>query len=284
MIDFHTHPVMIRELADSDPVLARNIHDVFGFHFPAQPLEGFLLEMDAAGVEQAVLLPIDATTAHGCCITTNEQIAALVEKQPRFIGFASVDPNLPDAPHRLERAVRQLGLRGLKLDPSLQRFDLADRNTVFPVFQVCSELQIPVLLHCGMSWAPSGLAGLARPYLVEEAVQAFPGVNFVLAHFGWPWLDEALMLAVKYPNVYLDTAILYSGTPRDAMRRALVDHVGLDTIERSLVTKIVFGTNYPRVDMRRCVRGVSALGLSAATEQAVLHGNARRLLKMEKKT
>ena len=80
MIDFHTHPVMIRELVESDPVLDRNIHDVFGFHFPAQPLEGFLLEMDAAGVELAVLHPVDVTTAYGCHIVTNEQIAELVAK------------------------------------------------------------------------------------------------------------------------------------------------------------------------------------------------------------
>ena len=98
MIDFHTHPVMIRELVESDPVLDKNIHDVFGFHFPAQPLEGFLLEMDAAGVELAVLHPVDVTTAYGCQIVTNEQIAELVAKQPRFIGFASVDPTLPGCP------------------------------------------------------------------------------------------------------------------------------------------------------------------------------------------
>ena len=113
MIDIHTHPVMITELLKSDPALERSIHDVFGFHFPPQPLEGFLLEMDEAGIETAVLLPIDCSTAHGCRIVSNEQIADLVEKTPRFIGFASVDPNLPDAPRRLEEAVRSLGLRGL---------------------------------------------------------------------------------------------------------------------------------------------------------------------------
>ena len=89
------------------------------------------------------------------------------------------------------------------------------------------------------------------------------------------------MLAVKYPNVYLDTAILYSGTPGDALRQVLAEQVGLDVIERSLFNKIVFGINYPRVDMRRFVRGVRALELSTATEQAIFTENASRLLKME---
>lgn len=281
MIDFHTHPVMIKELLDKDPVLEKNVHQVFGFHFPAQPLEIFRREMDAAGVEQAVLLPVDATSAHGCCIVHNEQIAELVEMEPRFIGFASVDPRQPDAARRLEGAVRELGLKGLKLDPSLQQFGLSDEQVAFPVYQACGELGIPVLLHCGMSWAPSGLAQYAQPLLLEQALMAFPQVNFVLAHFGWPWVNEAVMLAVKHRNVYLDTSILYSGTPRDTYRRVLGEQVGLEVIERSLADRIVFATNYPRIDIRRCVRGMQELGLSPATLEAIGSSNARRLLGLE---
>lgn len=281
MIDFHTHPVMIKELLDADPELEKNIHEVFGFHFPAQPLEIFPREMDAAGVEQAVLLPIDATSAHGCRIVSNEQVAELVSLEPRFIGFASVDPNLPDAVRRLNAAVRDLGLKGLKLDPSLQQFWPNDRQVAFPVFQACADLGIPVLLHCGLSWTPSGLAQYAQPLLLEQALMTFPRLNFVLAHFGWPWVNEAVMLAVKYRNVYLDISIMYSGTPRDTYQRVLAGQVGLEVIERSLADRILFGTNYPRIDMRRCVRGLRELGLSPAALEAISRGNARRLLGQE---
>lgn len=280
MIDFHTHPVMIKELIDSDAALDRNIHEVFGFYFPPQPLECFLLEMDEAGVETAVLLPLDCTTSHACQIVSNEQVAELVSKTPRFIGFASVDPNLHNAPASLERAIKQLGLRGLKLDPSLQCFDPASQEFAYPLYQACAELDIPLILHCGLSWAPSGLAELAQPLRLEKVVRDFPTVNFILAHFAWPWVQEAAMLAIKYPNVFLDTAILYSGTPKDALQHVLTQQVGLDVVERSLYNKVVFGTNYPRVDMRRFVRGVRALHLSPATEHAILHENAGRLLKL----
>jgi predicted TIM-barrel fold metal-dependent hydrolase len=91
-------------------------------------------------------------------------------------------------------------------------------------------------------------------------------------------VQEAAMLAIKYPNVYLDTAILYSGTPQDALQHVLGVQVGLDVVERSLFNKLLFGTNYPRVDMRRSVRGMKALGLSPATENNILNNNAQRLL------
>jgi uncharacterized protein len=280
MIDIHTHPIMIKEILEKDPNLGRVIHDVFGFHFPPQPFECFLLEMDEAGIEKAVLLPLDCTTAHGCQVFSNEQVAELTNLTPRFIGFASVDPNRSDAPRQLERAIKELGLNGLKLNPALQRFYPDSLEKAYPVYQACAELNIPVMIHCGMSWAPLGLAKYAQPILLEEAIQAFPTLNFILTHFGWPWVQEATMLAVKYPNVYLDTAILYSGMPKDALQHVLAEQVGLKVIERSLFNKLLFGSDYPRVDIRRSVRGLHSLGLSPSTEKGVMVDNASRLLKL----
>jgi predicted TIM-barrel fold metal-dependent hydrolase len=278
MIDFHTHPVMIRELRQQDPQLERAVREVFQLHFPAQPLQVFLAEMEEAGVEQAVLLPVDCTTAHGCRIVTNEQVAELCAANPRFLGFASVDPSTPDAPRQLERAVRELGLRGLKLDPALQRFHPDDRKIAWPVYQACAELGVPLLMHCGLSWSLAGQSKYARPLALEEVAQEFPDLRIVIAHFGWPWVDEALLLALKYRNVYLDTAILYSGTPRDALARVLGRQVGVEVLEASLPRQVLFGSDYPRADIRRSVRGLEALGLSPGLKEAIGRGNAAELL------
>lgn len=89
------------------------------------------------------------------------------------------------------------------------------------------------------------------------------------------------MLAVKYPNVYLDTAILYSGTPANAMQRVIGQQVGLEVVERSLAHKILFGSNYPRVDIRRSVQGLKSLDLAPRTQNAIMTGNAQRILKLE---
>jgi predicted TIM-barrel fold metal-dependent hydrolase len=98
VIDFHTHPVMIRELVQEDAQLARAVREVFGLKFPPQPLEVFTREMDEAGVQRAVLLALDCTSAHGCRIPGNEAVAELAGSSDRFIGFASVDPNDKAAP------------------------------------------------------------------------------------------------------------------------------------------------------------------------------------------
>jgi predicted TIM-barrel fold metal-dependent hydrolase len=278
VIDFHTHPVMIKELVRDDPALQRAVREVFQLYFPAQPLEVFLAEMDEAGVERAVLLPVDCRTAHGCCIVSNEQVAELAGKNARFVGFASVDPSVKDAPRQLEKAVRGLGLKGLKLDPALQRFHLDDRKLAWPLYQVCTELNVPVLVHCGMSWSLAGQAKYARPLVLEEVAQEFPRLRIVIAHFGWPWVEEALLVALKYRNVYLDTSIVYSGTPADALRHVLAERIGLDVLERSLPRQVLFGSNYPRADIRRTARGIAALPLSPSLRGRLTRTNAEELL------
>jgi hypothetical protein len=278
MIDFHTHPVMIRELVGDDPALQRAVREIFQLYFPAQPLEVFLAELDEADVERAVLLPLDCTTAHGCKIVTNEQVAELAGKNPRFVGFASVDPSGRNAPKELERAIRGLGLKGLKLDPALQRFHPDDRRLAWPLYQACSELGVPLLIHAGLSWSLAGQAKYARPLDLEEAAQDFPSLPIIVAHFGWPWVEEALLLALKYRNVYLDTSILYSGSPGWALRQVLERQVGIEVLERSLPQQLLFGSNYPRADIRRSVRGLEALPLSPSLRERIAERNAAELL------
>jgi predicted TIM-barrel fold metal-dependent hydrolase len=278
MIDIHTHLSGIVDFLDRDPELARAVHTVFGFPDPAQPISTFFAAMDEVGIDRAVVLPIDCTTAHGCRVFSNELIAEIVEAHPRLIGFASVDPNLPDAPRTLEHAVREYGLAGLKLDPALQLFDIDDKETAFPVYAACSELGIPLLIHCGLSWAPPGQSSRAQPIRLEAVVHAFPQLKVVIAHAGWPWVQDALLLALKYPNVYLDTAVIYSGTPAESLRHALADVIGLDVVRRSLHDKIVFGSNTPRIRPKRGVAAVRSLGLEPELERKIFHDNAASLL------
>lgn len=278
MIDFHTHPVQVAELIDLDPDLEQAVRDVFGFYVKPQPMATFLGQMEEAGIDQAVILPLDCSTAHQCTVVSNEQVAWLCEQHEQLIGFASVDPREPSAPELLERAVREQGLRGLKLDPALQRFDLASREHAFPVYECAAQLQIPVLIHCGMSFAPLGRASAANPLALEEVAAEFPSLRIVIAHFGWPWVMEALMLALKFPNVSLDTSVLFSGTPADSIYHVMSDLIGLDVINRSLRNQIVFGSNYPRVDPKRMVNGIRSLNLPLPLERNIFHDNAARLL------
>jgi predicted TIM-barrel fold metal-dependent hydrolase len=280
MIDFHTHPVLIRELLEKYPNYERVARQVFKIGNNFQPLETFFLQMDVAGIEKAVLLPIDCRRARKDAVSSNEQVAELCRRSPRFIGFASVDPLRKGAARELERAVKDLGLKGLKLDPALQDFRPNNRK-VFPVYEAAAALGIPLLVHAGMSWAPETPLERGHPLHLEEPIRAFPKLAFVLAHFAWPWVGEATALALKYPNVYLDTSGLYYDSPKEFFQFVFSRQIPATVIERSLRTKILFGSNYPRVEIKNMVHALRSLPLTAGCLNLILRENAEGLLGMK---
>jgi uncharacterized protein len=277
MIDFHTHPVLVRELVERDPRFARAAREVFYIGNNFQPLETFLLQMDVAGIERAVLLPVDCRRARKDPVGTNDQIAELCSMSPRFIGFASVDPQAKTAAKQLERAVENLGLRGLKLDPALQDFDSAGAGAL-AVYEAAEELKIPALLHTGMSWAPGSTLERGHPLRLEPAIRRFTQLDFVLAHFAWPWVWDAVALAMKYPNVYLDTSCLYYDSPKEFFEFVFTRQIPTTLIERTLRNQVVFGSNYPRVEIKNMVHALRSLPLTEGCLNKILRENAERLL------
>ena len=276
-IDFHTHPLLVREMVARHPELARAAREVFFIGNNFQPLESFLLELDLAGLDRAVVLPIDATTARHETVYTNEQIAELCQMSPRLIGFASVDPHQQDAPSRLEAAIRGLGLHGLKLAPAMQQF-FPDDRMAYPVYEKAQELGIPILFHAGMSWEPGSRLQYGQPMRFENVAADFPNLRIVLAHLAWPWVVDAVALALKYPNLYLDTSALYFDNPRDFIRFAMNQQVPLTVFERSLRHQLLFGSNYPRVEIKNMARAVREVGLSDDCLDLVFRFNAEKLL------
>ena len=276
-IDFHTHPLLVREMIARHPELERAARETFYIGNNFQPLESFLLELDLADLEKAVILPIDATTSRNATVYTNEQIAELCAMSPRLIGFASVDPQQPDAPDKLREAVTKLGLRGLKLAPAMQQF-YADDPSVYPIYQTARELGIPILFHAGMSWEPGSRLQFGQPMQFENVVADFPDLQIVLAHLAWPWVTDAVALALKYPNLHLDTSALYFDNPRDFLRYAMTHVVPLTVFERSLRKQILFGSNYPRVEIKNMDAAVRGLGFSDECLDLVFRENADRLL------
>ena len=130
----------------------------------------------------------------------------------------------------------------------------------------------------GFSWAPLGLARYANPVSVEQIIQDFPKLKVIIAHFGWPWILESVMLALKYANVYLDTSINITGTSAESLRRVLGEQVGLENFERRLRYQTLFGSNYPREDIKRVAKSLRELGLSSRTEACIFGGNAIKIL------
>lgn len=280
-IDFHTHPTLIKEYVQNDEKLLTASREVFDIQNNLQPIETFHLQMDAARIDKAVLLPIDCQDTQGVSIFSNEQIAEIVRKDQRFIGFASVNPMNTNAAQTLENAVSNLGLRGLKLAPELQYFNPNDKHHAYPVYEKAQSLGIPIVFHTGFSWEPQAHHVYSNPLLLEPVALTFPELKMVLAHLGWPWHQQAALMAIKHPNVYLDTSALYFGNPQEFFSFLFGTQLPTVILEGSLRNKVVFGSNYPRIEIHKMVEALEALGLSNTTLDHIFATNASTILGKE---
>lgn len=233
------------------------------------PLEFTLASMEAAGVNTGLLAAWHGPM--GALIENDEVAAWVAQSQGRLVGVASANLYRPmDAVRELRRCVKQHGFKALRVVPWLWNLPPNDRR-YYPLYAECCELGIPFCTQIGHTGplCPSE-PGRPIPYLDEVALE-FPELVIVGGHIGFPWLDEALSMAMKYPNFYIDTSA-YKPSRYPA---------GLVEFMRGKGRKkVLFGTNYPMLGHGACLDEVGALGLDEEAEAMFLEGNARRIFKL----
>ncbi len=232
------------------------------------PVEDVIADMDSAGIEKSVLLPLDLrTTGYG--YVPNDHIADLVRQYPdRFIGFACVDPHMgTEAIAELERSVKELGLKGLgELDGTKQNFCPSDRE-VYPLYETCVQLDIPIVFHGGNS--PGYPIEKANPVYVDQVAHDFPTLRIAIAHMGWPWHDLAAAIAWNRPNVYLDF---------NAIRFKYISQGVITLMNTALQDKILFSHDYPVVNTKKMMREFDELPLDTEVKRKIREDNPRRFL------
>lgn len=225
--------------------------------------------MDEGGVDKLMLA---AWCRPEGWVFSNDDIAEYTCAFPeRFVGVATVDLSKPvSAVHELERAVRELGCKALRIVPWLWKLP-PNHRLYYPLYVKCIELDIPFCTQVGHTGPlmPSE-TGRPVPYLDEVALD-FPELRIVAGHIGHPWTDEMIGLAWKHDNVFIDTsAYLPRYYPPQLLQ--FMRSYGSD--------KVLFGSNFPQLPLTRCMQQVKELGLSSEVEARFLHKNARRIFKL----
>jgi uncharacterized protein len=238
----------------------------------AEPDE-MVTRMDALGIATLVLAvaepePHGGPFAFSAVAARVEDAQELALRHPgRFGALWSVSPEAGmGGVRRAEGALEQDWVLGLYVHTHSfdRRFDHAD---YYPFYALADRAGVPVVMQAGTSGGrmPSE-AG--RPIGVDRPALYFPDVAFVLSHTGWPWVDEAISMALKFSNVYLGTA---SYPPRH-WPAAVVDFV-----RRAGRGKVLFGTNFPTVGHGQALEQLSELELDDSTRHGLVEGTARTI-------
>lgn len=273
VIDVHVHPGFYKEILTDEKMDLRKKAMGWDLMSPI-PLELTRKQMAFAHVDKLVLLPLDLTTAIGSEVISNRDIKHMVDVDPTmFIGFASVDPHRKDALDVLDEAFETFNLKGLKLNPSKQKFYPTD-PMMNPIYKKCIEHNKPIIFHSGLSWEPDAPMDFSKPLHFEDVAIKYPNLRFCLAHFGWPWIHETIALLLKYPNVYADTSLLYMDSPTMFLNEIFKKQFGEYWIEHNVREKILFGSNSPRFRTARMKEGIESISWKDSTKRMVLGGNA----------
>ncbi|MGD0331625.1 MAG: amidohydrolase family protein [Xanthobacteraceae bacterium] len=232
------------------------------------PVSATVAAMDQAGVGKSLIC---AWYAPRNVMISNDEVAGFVAQAPdRLVGVGSVDISKPmQAVGEIRRCVEQLCFKAIRVLPWLWEAPPTDRR-FYPVYVACCDLGVPFCTQIGHT-GPLMPSEVGRPIYLDRVALDFPDLVIVGGHIGYPWTDEAIAVATKYPNVYIDTSA-YTVKRYPA---ALIDY--LRAHGRS---KVLFGTNYPMIMPVKALEGIEALGLDDEVKAMFLCENARRVFKL----
>lgn len=186
----------------------------------------------------------------------NDQIAEHVRRCPnQLIGFAGLDPNdAPAAIQELGRVREDLFLSGVAVAPAAQDFHPTDSHAMRVYAEVAAR-HMPILFHTGVHVTAATKLEYARPFLLDEIARELPDLKIIIAHMGYPWIDETIVLLAKHENVYAETSWLLD-KPWQAYQALL------NAYQCDVIRKLFFGSGFPHASAEQCIEelyGISHL-------------------------
>lgn len=224
--------------------------------------------MDEAGIAKSL---ISAWVAPRNVLISNDEVAAFVDEYPdRLVGVGSVDISEPMAAvTEIRRCINELGFKGIRVLPWLWEAPPTDR-LFYPVYTACCDLGVPFCTQIGHT-GPLMPSEVGRPIYLDRVALDFPELTIVAGHIGYPWTDEAIAVATKHTNVYIDTsAYTVSRYPPQIVQY----------IRTNGKKKVLFGSNYPMITPEKALRGLETLDLTREVQELFLAGNAIRVFSL----
>jgi predicted TIM-barrel fold metal-dependent hydrolase len=204
VVDFEHHyiPAELGRKMGLDPTRKESVRTRDAtVHSQLFDLEAQLHDMDRVGIDVAVqscILGWDATLEN--CQLINDCTATMQKEHPkRFVGLAHAPVMEIAGLRELERAVSELGLKGVTISSQANGLSL-DAKEFTPFYDLMNRLGVPIFVHPAL--APKGYSlmldyqlpviltrefdlGVAVTRLIAGGVvERYPNLDFVFAHFG----------------------------------------------------------------------------------------------------
>ena len=282
IIDFHFHP-FCKEATWGDlnkiagamwglyPTQKKRMSVMLKTLATKYSIDNYIELMGNLQIEKAIIVSFNIKTAYGAILVNNDDVARFVKKYPkRFIGFAGIDPPSSDALNQLEYAINSLDLKGVKLVPPVQKFDLKD-EIYNPIWEKIVDLNIPLWIHGGHQVSTAGsIAKYGHPMRIDDLAMRYPEMTIIIGHMGTPWFWDTFSVVIRHPKVYVDISAhpeLYQYFPWDAYTNSNIED------------KVLFASDHPLCHWNQIIPAVKNLPISDDFRNKIFKKNAEKLLK-----
>ena len=223
-----------------------------------------LKEADIAGIDHCIVQSV-ATTPKQVSSINNFIANTVTESNGKFTGFGTLHPDSEDVKADVDEIIN-LGLKGVKLHPDIQRFKIDDHR-MLKIYELC-EGRLPILMHTG-----DNRYDYSNPNRMIPILDIYKNLTVIGAHFGgWSIWEEAAEKLSKYKNFYVDcSSSLYAMTPEKA--KELMQAYGTN--------RVLFGTDYPMWKPVDEIERFMQIELTEKEREDILYNNAAKLFNIQ---
>ena len=186
----------------------------------------------------------------------------------------------PDQLEEIGEFVREGRVKGLKLYPGYEPFYPGDAK-FDPVYEFAARHKVPVMVHSGDTYAPSGKVKYSHPLHIDEVAVDHPDVNFVICHIGNPWIRDCMEVVYKNRNVFTDISGLVLGNFSDRFEQYMRKQLQEMLLYGVEPDKVLFGTDWPISSMESYIEFIDDIALPAKEKKKILFENSVEVFRMK---
>ena len=227
---------------------------------------GSLLKINKdCGIDHSIVQSV-ATTPKQVNSINNFIAETVASASGRLTGLGTLHPDSEDQRADVRHLI-DIGLKGVKLHPDIQRFKIDDYRCL-KIYELCEEFGLPILMHTGDKRYDFSNTNRLIPIL-----ETYTNLTIIGAHMGgWSLWDEASLELAGIPNLYVDCSSTMYWVPLDKTA---------EIIRRYGADKVMFGTDYPMWHPKDEVEMFFELGLSDDEMRLILSENAKKLYNLD---
>jgi 5-carboxyvanillate decarboxylase len=287
-------------LPDGTQVSTDVLGDVAGIEARLKVMDGTGIDMQVLSLRNPGVEEFETSEGIRWAKKINDKLAEIVNKYPkRFSAYCTIpwqDPTAAVA--ELERAVKDLGLKGIKMDGTVKG-EYLDSKRFWPIFKKAEELEAPIFIHVedtrdsmikyysefGASTATTGV-GRDLDVCMQAARLIYSGLfdectklNFIIGHMGaglsfFPKRFTGGRNMKKSPEDYIRSNFYAATSGNFWLASLMCCYYGMGA------DRILFGVDFPTESNKEAVDIVESSPISDSDKEKIFHLNAEKLFRV----